>query len=186
MGNRELQRWSGHEGQREGIQGRCLETRRSEVSCSLAWQADLHSEFSVCGHTRWHSCPSLSLWWLSLLPRWEAWGPESGTSCLRSLRVKERTSTRSWVFWLLVQRGFFWFFFFSVHPNVFYLTLRQWESSEDFRVAWSELTDDIIKPNILVTFSPLKVLKEQSRTSPWLAYFYLVQRFIKVLYRLMR
>ena len=52
------------------------------------------------------------------------------------------------------------FFFFLAEPNVFYLTLRQLEFSEDFRVARSELTDDIIKPNILVTFSPLKFLKE--------------------------
>lgn len=53
------------------------------------------------------------------------------------------------------------------------------------RIPWrlqrlSELAGDVIKPNTLVTFSPLKVLKEERRTCLWLAYFYLVQRFIKV------
>lgn len=70
--------------------------------------------------------------------------------------VKGRTRTRVWVFWFLV----FCDIFFFAHPNVFYLTLRQLESSEDFRVAGSELADDIIKPNTLVTFNALKVLKE--------------------------
>lgn len=50
--------------------------------------------------------------------------------------------------------------YFLAYPNVFYLTLTQWETSEDFRVVKSGLADDIIKPNMLVTFSPLKVLKE--------------------------
>ena len=81
---------------------------------------------------------------------------ESYTSCPRSVRVKGRTRTRVWVFRLLAQ----FFFSFLAEPNVFYLTLRQLEFSEDFRVARSELADDIIKPNILVTFSPLKFLKE--------------------------
>lgn len=92
---------------RAGAPARCFGASRS-----LAWQPDLLSEFSNVATSAGFQDP---LWPYDYYPYFPGEEAEIQTSA-QSLRVKERTRTRSWLFWLLAQGGlfslFFWIFFF--------------------------------------------------------------------------